>query len=83
MVGAVTQEGDVRSDDPDVENRVRGAYARSLMTEDGALAEELGVCFAGIETVSPADNGHRDLVFRSLGALTGLVPRLPADRDKA
>lgn len=75
VLGQVTRGGDVRSRDPDVTARVRAAFDRTLLAQDGQLAEELGVCFAGIDSVTPADAGHADLVFRNLYALTGLVPR--------
>lgn len=81
IVGQVTRGGEVRSDDPEVVARVRRVFDRELLTRDSELAEELGVCFADIETVSPDDAGHHDLVFRSLGVLTGLIPALPEDAD--
>lgn len=74
VVGQVTRHGDVRSGDPEVERRVRAAFDRELLTRDDEIAEELGVCFADIVAVLPDDDAHHDLVFRNLGALTGLVP---------
>jgi hypothetical protein len=74
VVGQVTRQGEVRSDDPDVERRVRAAFSRELLTRNDEVAEELGVCFADIATVGPDDAAHHDLVFRNLGALTGLIP---------
>jgi hypothetical protein len=83
VVGQVTRDGDVRASDPEVEQRVRAAFDRELLTRNDELAEELGVCFADIVPVLPNDDAHHDLVFRNLGALTGLIPterREPADR---
>jgi hypothetical protein len=74
VVGAVTRDGRVRSDDDGVVRLVRDAFARDLLTRDGEVAEELGVCFADIATVAEDDAAHHDLVFRNLGLLTGLVP---------
>lgn len=74
VVGQVTRDGRVRSDDPEIVRRVSGAFDRELLVRENALAEELGVCFADIEKISPWDDAHRDLVFRNLGVLTGLVP---------
>jgi hypothetical protein len=74
VVGQVTRDGRVRSDDGEIARRVRAAFDRDLMTRDGEVAEELGVCFADIATVGPDDTAHHDLVFRNLGLLTGLVP---------
>jgi hypothetical protein len=75
VVAHVTREGDVRSDDPAVELRVRAAFQRALMMKDGAVVEELGVCFSGIDMIVPGDTTHSDLVFRNIGLLTGLVPQ--------
>ena len=77
VVGHVTRDGRVRSADPDVVRRIESAFDRELLTRDGAIAEELGVCFANILPVSPRDDAHHDLVFRSLGLLTGLIPGEP------
>jgi hypothetical protein len=74
-VGQVTRDGEVRDADLEVEARVHTAFRRELLVENGELAEELGVCFAGIESVTPDDASHHDLVFRNLAVLTGLVPR--------
>ena len=81
VVGQVRRDGAVRSDDPDVERRVRSVFNRELLMRDDVLAEELGVCFADIATVLPGDTSHHDLVFRNLGALTGLIPAEPAVPD--
>ena len=74
VVGQVTRDGRVRSDDAEVTRRVQAAFDRDLITRDGEIAEELGVCFADIATVGPDDTAHHDLVLRNLGLLTGLVP---------
>lgn len=74
VVGQVTRDGRVRSDADDVMRSVQAAFNRALMTRDGEIAEELGVCFADIATVEPDDPAHLDLVFRNLGLLTGLIP---------
>jgi hypothetical protein len=77
VVGAVTRNGLVRSDDPEIVQRVTAAFDRELLTRDGAIADELGVCFADIDTVTPDTAAHHDLVFRNLGLLTGLIPGEP------
>lgn len=74
VVGQLTRHGKVRSDDPDIEQRVRDAFNRELLIRDGTIAEDLGVCFAHISAVGPQDAAHHDLVFRNLGLLTGLIP---------
>lgn len=74
VVGQVTRDGQIRSDDPEVVQRVHDAFGRDLMTRGDEVAEELGVCFADIATVHADDAAHHDLVFRNLGLLTGLVP---------
>lgn len=79
VVGQVTRDGRVRSDDAEVARRVRAAFDRDLMTRDGEVAEELGVCFADIATVGSDDTAHQDLVFRNLGLITGLVPAKPRE----
>jgi hypothetical protein len=84
VVGHVTREGDVRSDDPAIEARIRAAYQRELVIENDVIAEELGVCFAGLEMVVPGDTTYFDLVFRNIGLLTGLIPeRIPNPPDGA
>ncbi len=75
--GYVTRDGQIRSDDPDVVRRVTAAFDRELLMRDGAIAEELGVCFADIDTVVPDDAAHHDLVFRNLALLAGLIPGEP------
>lgn len=75
VVGQITRNGDVRTRDAAVASRVRDAFQRSLMARDDELVDELGVCFAGVESIGPADRAHRDLVFRNLGLLAGLLPR--------
>ena len=82
VVGQVTRDGQVRSDDPDVVERVSRAFDRELLMRDDALAEELGVCFADIASLGPDDAGHHDLVFRNLGVLTGLIPAVSARTDR-
>ncbi len=80
VVGQVTRDGMIRSDDPEIARRVRDAYARDLMTRGDEIAEELGVCFADIATIHPGDEAHHDLVFRNLGLLTGLIPAKTGER---
>lgn len=77
VVGQVTRDGRIRSDDDDIARRVRDAFARDLMTRGDEVAEELGVCFADIATLHANDDAHHDLVFRNLGLLTGLIPAKP------
>jgi hypothetical protein len=74
VVGQVTRDGQVRSDDAEIAQRVRDAFGRDLLTRGDEVAEELGVCFADIATIHADDAAHHDLVFRNLGLLTGLVP---------
>lgn len=78
VVGQMTRHGDVRNATPEIILRITTAYDREIMLEDDAIAENLGVCFADVETVTPDDGSHDDLVFRNLALFTGLVPRLPA-----
>jgi hypothetical protein len=75
VVGALTSAGDVRADDPAVAARVRATFARDLLVRDGEVVEELGVCFADVETVRPGDPDHMHLVLTNLGALAGVVPK--------
>jgi hypothetical protein len=82
VVGQVTRDGRARSDDPEIVDRLRAAFARDLLTRDDEVAEELGVCFADIATLHPDDAAHHDLVFRNLGLLTGLIPALPRQESR-
>lgn len=77
VVGQMTRRGEVRNASADIVMRVTTAYDREVMMQDDEVAEELGVCFAGVETVTPRDDAHVDLVFRNLGLLAGLIPRTP------
>jgi len=79
VVGQMTHHGEVRHATPDIVMRITTAYDREIMVRDDEIAEELGVCFAGVETITPRDDAHDDLVFRNLGLLSGLIPRLPAE----
>lgn len=74
VVGRVSRDGNVRSDDADVVRRVTQAFDRQLLIRDNAIAEELGVCFANVEMVEPGQASHHDLVFRNLALLAGLIP---------
>lgn len=74
VVGAIRRSGEVRSDDPEVVDRVRAAFRRELLTRDGEVIEELGVCYADVVTVAVGAPAHRDLVFRNLALLTGYLP---------
>ena len=75
VVGELTARGDVRANDPAVAERVRSAFGRELLVRDGEVVEELGVCFADIETVRPGDPEHVRLVLVNLAMLAGVVPR--------
>lgn len=77
IVGQVTRDGRIRSDDPEITRSVRDAFERDLMTRGDEIAEELGVCFADIATIHADDAAHHELVFRNLGLLTGLIPAKP------
>ena len=83
VVGQVTRDGKVRSSDPDIVRRVERAFNRELLVRDNALAEELGVCFANIDSVGPDDAVHHDLAFRNLGVLAGLIPARRKDSGTA
>lgn len=83
VVGQVSRDGKVRSADADVARRVTQAFDRQLLIRDNAIAEELGVCFADVETVEPGHASHHDLVFRNLALLTGLIPVAPDICGKA
>jgi hypothetical protein len=80
VVGAIRRDGEVRSDDPEVVARVEGAYRRELLTRNGEVIEELGVCYADVVTLSHGAPDHDDLVFRNLALLAGY---LPGDPDSA
>lgn len=75
VVGAVTADGVVVAGDPLVGERVRAAFARELLVREGALVEELGVCFAGVETLRPGEPGHARAVLTHLGVLAGVAAR--------
>ena len=79
VVGTVRRNGDVRSDDSAVIDRVAAAFRRELFLRDGAVIEELGVCYADVVTQPPGAPDHRDLVFRNLALLTGYLPAEPED----
>jgi hypothetical protein len=79
VVGQLTRDGRVSSEDREIARRVREAFVRDLMTRNDEVAEELGVCFADIATVRPDEADHHDLVFRNLGLLTGLIPAEPGE----
>lgn len=83
IVGQMTRHGEVRNASPDIVMRITTAYDREVMLQDDEIAEELGVCFAGVETITPRDDTHDDLVFRNLGLLAGIIPRLPQEPGKA
>jgi hypothetical protein len=76
-VGWLLPDGKIVSDDPMVIVAVERAFRRELLVRDGELVEELGVCFADVETVRPGDSGHAALVRRNLLALTGYLPTAP------
>lgn len=77
VVGAIRRSGEVRSDDPEVIDRIDAAFRRELLTRNGEVIEELGVCYADVVTVLPGAPAHRDLVFRNLGLLAGYLPGEP------
>lgn len=79
VVGQINRRGEVRHADPEIALRIATAFERELTVRDDAIADDLGVCFADIDTVSPQDDAHDDLVFRNLGLLTGLIPRSPLE----
>lgn len=80
-VGQVTRRGAVRHSDPEVTRRIRAAFGSEIMCRGGEIAEELGVCFADVGTVTPGGAAHAGLVFRNLALLTGLMPRQPVDPE--
>lgn len=75
IIGQVTWDGHVRHADTDTIRRINAAFDQEIMLRDEAIADELGVCFADVETVASDDGRHNDLVFRNLGLLTGFVPQ--------
>lgn len=81
VVGQITRSGRVKNTDPETTRRIMSAFDREVMVRDGTVADELGICFAGVETVTPDDSSHDELVFRNLGLLTGLVPQLPNEPE--
>lgn len=78
VVGAVRRTGEVRSDDPAVVNHIEHAFRRELFLRDGAVIEELGICYADVVILPPDAPDHRDLVFRNLALLTGYLPGDPS-----
>lgn len=80
IVGRLTASGKVLSASREVEERVARAFRQELMIKDGALVEELGICFADIEVLLPGEPGHAAAVVRNLGRLAGVVPR-PRHQD--
>lgn len=74
VVGYIDTSGHTRDTDPETEARVRGAFGRELLVQNGEVVEELGMCFDGVCSIGPADPDHDALVLRNLGALTGLRP---------
>lgn len=76
-VGRLRANGNVISDDQHVIAAVERAFQRELLVRDGELVEELGICFADVETVQPGDPQHATLIRRNLFALTGYLPAPP------
>lgn len=72
--GLIDVHGNTRETDADTAARVREAYDRELLVQDGEVVEELGICFDGVCSIGPSDPQHDALVLRNLGALTGLRP---------
>ena len=71
----MTRDGETRATDAETSAKVRQAFGKDLLVQDGEVAEELGgVCYDGVCTVGPADPAHNKMVLRNLGALTGLRP---------
>jgi len=75
VVGVLGADGVVRAADPGIARQVEAAFARELLVRDGQVIEDLGVCFADVETLRPGDPGHRRAVLRHLAALTDVMPR--------
>ena len=72
--GYIDRHGNTRATDPDIDDRVRNAFAREILVRDGDVVEELGICFDGVCSIGPSDPSHDALVLKNLGALTGLQP---------
>lgn len=71
----MTKDGETRATDAETAGKVREAFGKDLIVQQGEVAEELaGVCYDGVCTVGPADPSHNAMVLRNLGALTGLRP---------
>lgn len=82
-VGYIDADGNTRDTDDATEAKVREAFNRDLLVEDGEVVEELGMCFGGVCSIGPSDPGHDALVMKNLGALTGLRPEPPTEDDDA
>jgi hypothetical protein len=75
VVGRLSPDGRVTSDDAGVIDRIEAAFQRELIVQDGTIVDELGLCYADVETLCPGDPRQIQLVLRNLAALTGLLPR--------
>jgi hypothetical protein len=75
IVGQMREDGSLVSGDPVVRERVGRAFARELMVRDGELVEDLGVCFADVETLFPGDPDHALVIIQNLARLAGYLPR--------
>jgi hypothetical protein len=75
IVGQMREDGSLVSGDLVVRERVGRAFAQELMVRDGELVEDLGVCFADVETLFPGDPGHARGIIQNLARLAGYLPR--------
>jgi hypothetical protein len=73
-VGQLSDNGSLCVTDARVRARLLKAFHRELLVRDGEIVEELGVCFADVETLRPGDPGHREIVLRHLARLAGILP---------
>ena len=84
QVGYVNAHGETRDTDPATTERVQRAFGRELLVQNDEVVEELGMCFADVCSIGPADPAHDALVLKNLGALAGLRPERqehPADDE--
>jgi len=75
VVGQMREDGSCVSGGQQVRDRLGRAFARELMVRDGEIDEELGICFAQVETLYPGDPGHAPVVIQNLARLAGYLPQ--------
>ena len=73
VVGRLRPDGTVLDASPAIARQVAAAFEREVLVRDGRVVEELGLCFADVETLRPGDPGHWQAVLTHLGALTDVI----------